>query len=156
MLLAAIDKSDKPAEQQAQDEVNWLILFNRNLSAFLRVTRSYGARCFPTFVFRYGEREQMLRGFQNFHSMQAVINSLSGGTLQAQASERTAESVLRFIRTYGRAAPVELATVFDLAPVELQAWLRQAVSTAGRQAMAASGSSLHQHPVATPRGICVL
>ena len=47
----------------------------------LKTTRRYGARGFPTFVFRYGGRETMLRGYQRFPAMQAVIEALSAGRL---------------------------------------------------------------------------
>jgi predicted DsbA family dithiol-disulfide isomerase len=86
----------------------------------LATTRGYGVRGFPTFLFRHGDRELMLRGYQSFNSMQAVINTLSGGTLQWHSPEKSADNVLGFIRAYGRAAPVELATAFDLEPGELE------------------------------------
>lgn len=86
----------------------------------LETTRRYGVRGFPTFLFRYGEQELMLRGYQGFNAMQAVIGTLSGGILQGQAPEKSAERVLGFLRAYGRAAPVELATVFDLVPQDLE------------------------------------
>jgi len=86
----------------------------------LATTRSYGVRGFPTFLFRYGDRELMLRGYQSFKSMQAVIDTLSGGTLQWHAPEKNTENVLGFIRAYDRVAPVELAIVFDLEPGELE------------------------------------
>lgn len=86
----------------------------------LETIRRYGARGFPTFVFRNGENELMLRGFQSFQAMQAVIETLSGSALRGTAPGKTAENVLGFIRKYGRAAPVELTTVFDLAPKEVE------------------------------------
>ncbi|HXD42715.1 MAG TPA: DsbA family protein [Ramlibacter sp.] len=89
----------------------------------LEMTRRYSARGFPTFVFRYGEREIMLRGYQSFSAMQAVIDTLSGGLLRGQAPEVTPDSVLSFIRTCKSAAPVELATVFDLPLAELEPML---------------------------------
>lgn len=89
----------------------------------LETTRRYSARGFPTFVFRYGEREIMLRGYQSFAAIQAVIDTLSDGVLQGQAPERTPDSLLSFIGTYKRAAPVELTTAFDLPIGELEAML---------------------------------
>lgn len=89
----------------------------------LETTRHYGARGFPTFVFRFGEREVMLRGSQSFASMQAVIDTLSGGVLQARVPQRSPDSLLSFIQIFGNAAPVELATVFDLTMGELESLL---------------------------------
>lgn len=89
----------------------------------METTRRYGARGFPTFVFRYGERETMLRGYQSFSAMQAVIDAVSGERLQGRAPGSTADDLLGFVRAYGRAAPVELATVFDLATGEMETML---------------------------------
>lgn len=89
----------------------------------LETTRRYNARGFPTFVFRFGGRELMLRGSQSFASMQAAIESLSDGVLRGKAPESTRESLLAFIRTHRKAAPVELATVFDLEVAELESML---------------------------------
>ncbi len=101
------------------------IAFQKDLEA----TRRYGVRGFPTFLFRYGEHETILRGSQSFPAMQAVIDALSGGRINGQAPERTPENLLGFIRIYGRAAPVELATVFDLAMGELETMLAGLVET---------------------------
>ena len=97
----------------------------------LETTRRYGARGFPTFVFRDGGREVMLRGSQSFGSMQAVIDSVSGGALQSRAPEKTRESLLAFIQIVRKAAPVELATVFDLEAAKLEQMLAD-LAEAGR------------------------
>lgn len=89
----------------------------------LELTHRYGVRGFPTFVFIYGKRELMLRGYQDFASFQAVIQTLSGGIVQGTPPGKTADDVLVFLRTYGRAAPVELTTVFDLTSKELESTL---------------------------------
>lgn len=89
----------------------------------LETTHRYNARGFPTFVFRYGEREIMLRGSQSFSAMQAVIDTLSAGLLRGQAPQKSPDSLLSFIRIFGNAAPVELTTVFDLSMTELQSQL---------------------------------
>jgi putative protein-disulfide isomerase len=89
--------------------------------ADLETTRQYSVRGFPTFLFRYGGKELMLRGYQDFRAMKAVIDTLTGGTLHPQAPEKTAENVLSFLNTYRRAAPVEVTTVFDLSPQEYEA-----------------------------------
>lgn len=126
----------------------------------METTRRYGARGFPTFVFRYGERETMLRGYQSFPAMQAVIDALSGGRLQGQAPESAPENLLGFIRTYGRAAPVELATVFDLAIGELETMLTS-LAKAGLIRKMGVGNGYFWEPVSLPvcdaeSGICTL
>lgn len=55
--------------------------------------------------------------------MQGVIDALSDGSLQGRAPGKTSENLLGLIRIYGRAAPVELATVFDLAMTERETML---------------------------------
>lgn len=89
----------------------------------LKTTRSYRVQGFPTFLLRWGSRELMLRGYQSFDSMHAVISSLSGGQILAFKPQVTAQGVLDFLRHQGRAAKVELATCFDLSPIEVDAML---------------------------------
>jgi len=127
----------------------------------LETTRRYGARGFPTFVFRFGERELMLRGYQSFRAMQGVIDTLSGGRLEGQAPDRTPEKLLGFIRTYGRAAPVELATVFDLATDELETMLAGLAETGLIRRVAAGNGCFWEPFVSAPAcdaesGICTL
>lgn len=95
----------------------------------METTRRYNARGFPTFVFRYGEREIMLRGSQSFSAMQAVIDTLSGGRFKPKAPQRTANNLLTFTRIFGNAAPIELATVFDLSPAEVASLLANFVQS---------------------------
>lgn len=84
----------------------------------LATTRHYGARGFPTFLVRWGNKELMLRGYQSFSSLSAVISSLSEGKLQATPPEKTAESILNFVENFGRAATVEITSAFDLSQQE--------------------------------------
>lgn len=114
----------------------------------LETTRRYGVRSFPTFVLRHGEREVTLRGSQTFATMQAVIDTLSDGLLKTQAPERSPNNLLAFVQKHGRAAPVELATVFDLEPEALGTMLA-GLKDAGliRQVIAGNGSFLE--PVMT-------
>ena len=61
--------------------------------------------------------------------MQAVIGMLSDGKLQGQAPQATPENLLAFIRTYGRVAPVELSTTFDLNSADVEKMLTEAART---------------------------
>lgn len=117
----------------------------------LETTRRYGARGFPTFVLRYGEREMMLRGYQSFPAMQACIESLSGERLQGLAPERTPENLLGFIRAYGRAAPVEMSTVFDLSIGELETML-SGLAEAGLIRRVVAGNGYFCEPLASAIG----
>jgi thioredoxin family protein len=83
----------------------------------LATTRHYDVRGFPTFLFRHSGKELMLRGYQDLRTMQAVIDSLTGGMVQARAPESGPEDVFAFLQRDGRAAPIEVATVFGLSLV---------------------------------------
>ncbi len=117
----------------------------------LELTARYGVRGFPTFVFRYAGRELMLRGYQSFRAMQAAIAALAGEAVTAQPPARNSGDLLEFLRKYRRAAPVELMTVFELTPDELDA----AIAEAGpdvRQVPAGNGAFFEVDSV--PGGTC--
>lgn len=114
----------------------------------LEMTHRYGVRGFPTFLFRYGSKELLLRGYQSFSAMQAVIDTLSGGTLQARMPEKSAENVLGFILTYGRVAPVEIASVFDIAEADLEA-IFAGLAKKGRIRRVAAGNGCFWEPRAS-------
>jgi predicted DsbA family dithiol-disulfide isomerase len=80
----------------------------------LETTRRYGVRGFPTFLFSHAGKELLLRGYQDFRAVQSVIDTLTGGKVQARAPESGPEGVLAFLQRYGRTAPIEVATVFGL------------------------------------------
>lgn len=80
----------------------------------LETTRCYGVRGFPTFLFSHAGKDLLLRGYQDFRAVQAVIDTLTGGKVQARAPESGPDGVLAFLQRYGRAAPIEVATVFGL------------------------------------------
>ncbi|MBK5962633.1 thioredoxin [Thiocystis minor] len=103
----------------------------RAFQADLETTRHFGVRGFPTFGLSFGERAVLLRGYQTFPALQAVIETLSEGALQWRAPTPDADGLLGFLRTLGRAAPVELTTVFDLSLADLEPLLA-GLETAGR------------------------
>ena len=126
----------------------------------LETTRRYGVRGFPTFLFRYGGKELMLRGYQDFRAMRAVIDTLTRGTLHPQAPEPTAQNVLDFLHAYRTAAPVEVATVFDLSPKECEAIL-EGLEAENRVRRVPAGNGYFLEPIAgascdTESGTCAL
>lgn len=128
--------------------------------ADLDTTRHYGVRSFPTFVLRFGEREVMLRGSQNFAAMQTVIDTLSGGVLRGQSPQKSAEGLLSFIRIFGNAAPVELATVFDLTIDELES-IPAGLAKTGTIECIRKGNGYFWEATSSPRcdtdsGICTM
>ncbi|AUB79778.1 DsbA family oxidoreductase [Candidatus Thiodictyon syntrophicum] len=119
--------------------------------ADLELTRQFGVRGFPTFGLRFGERALVLRGYQNFQAMQAVIETLSEGALQWRAPMPDAAGLLGFLRTFGRAAPVELTTVFDLSPADLERLLA-GLEAAGDIRRVAAGQGCFWEPMAAGPG----
>lgn len=86
----------------------------------LQSAAQFGARGFPTFLVKYGEKGVMLRGYQRYVTFQSVIKTLAGEAIKDQAPEKSEEKVLAFIEKQGRAAPIEIQTAFDLSASELQ------------------------------------
>jgi predicted DsbA family dithiol-disulfide isomerase len=118
----------------------------RAFRADLDLTRQFGVRGFPTFNLRCGERALLLRGYQSFEAMQAVIETLCEGALQWRAPTPDADGLLGFLRTFDRAAPVELATVFDLSPADLERLLA-GLEAAGTIRRVAAGSGCFWEPL---------
>lgn len=85
----------------------------------LLLTRQYGVRGFPTFLFRWGDKELLLRGYQSFDSMSAVIATMTGGYIKPQQPEFSDIALLNFLKYDGRAANVELVTIFNKSQSEL-------------------------------------
>ena len=80
----------------------------------LYTTAQYGARGFPTFLIKYGEKSMMLRGYHRYNDFKSVINNLSNGKVSELPFEPNEETVLEFINKYGSAAPVEIKMAFNL------------------------------------------
>jgi len=89
----------------------------------LEIVQKYGVRGFPTFLFHYDGKEMLLRGFQSYSSMRAALGSLTDNRLQEHPPEKTQEAILNFLQVSGRAAPIELGTIFDLSTAELELML---------------------------------
>jgi len=80
----------------------------------LNFTRQYGVRGFPTFLFRYGEKELLLRGYQSYKSMVAVIASLSAGNITEVPLTFSDEKVVELLKKITRAANAELTEIFNV------------------------------------------
>ncbi len=117
----------------------------------LELTRRYGVRGFPTFLFRVGKRELKLGGYQDFKAIQAVIHTLGGGSFQGRPPAKSAEDVLAFLLKYGRAAPVEVTTVFDLTPKEMEEAVASLLEK-GQIRRVVAGNGYFLEPVAAGQG----
>ena len=90
--------------------------FNGDLST----VRSYGVRGFPTFLLRYGDKEVLMRSYQSFEAIKAVIKTLAGDSINDILPEKSKENVLEFIRKYERVAPVEIQASLDYSDKEVK------------------------------------
>ena len=87
----------------------------------LATTARYKAHGFPTFLVRFGKKEILLRGYKRYEEFKAVIDHLSKGTIDERLVPSSEEVIMKFIRTYGSVAPIEIKMAFDLTDAELMA-----------------------------------
>jgi len=80
----------------------------------LAITAKYGARGFPSFLLKYGEKEIVIRGYKRYEEFKALIVHLSGGAIQERPVPANEETIMAFITRYGSVAPVEIQMTFDL------------------------------------------
>jgi putative protein-disulfide isomerase len=90
----------------------------------LATTAEYGARGFPSFLLKYGEKEMVIRGYKRYEEFKALIGHLTGGELQEYPVSVNEESIMAFITKYGSVAPIEIQTTFDLSDDELKTILK--------------------------------
>lgn len=87
----------------------------------LATTAEYGARGFPSFLVKYGEKEMVIRGYQRYEDFKALIGHLSGGEIEEHPVSANEESIMAFIARYGSVAPIEIQMTYDLTNDELKA-----------------------------------
>jgi predicted DsbA family dithiol-disulfide isomerase len=86
----------------------------------LAITAKYGARGFPSFLLKYGEKEMLIRGYKRYEEFKALIGHLSGGEIQERPVSADEGSIMAFITRYGSVAPIEIQMTFDLSDDELK------------------------------------
>lgn len=80
----------------------------------LYTTVQQGARGFPTFLIKYGEKSMMLRGYRRYEDFKSIIRSLSNGEVKELPIESDEETVMKFINKYKSTAPIEIKMAFGL------------------------------------------
>ena len=85
----------------------------------LALTAQYGARGFPSFLVRYGQKEVLLRGYKRYEEFVAAIQYLSDGEIEANDVSSDEDSIMAFVQRYGSVAPVEIETAFNLSSPQL-------------------------------------
>jgi predicted DsbA family dithiol-disulfide isomerase len=86
----------------------------------LAITAKYGARGFPSFLLKYGEKEMLIRGYKRYEDFKALIGHLSAGEIQEHPVPADEGSIMAFITRYGSVAPIEIQMTFDLSDDELK------------------------------------
>ncbi len=86
----------------------------------LAITAKYGARGFPSFLLKYGEKEMLIRGYKRYEDFKALIGHLSGGEIQERPVSADEGSIMAFISRYGSVAPIEIQMTFDLGNDDLK------------------------------------
>jgi hypothetical protein len=86
----------------------------------LAITAKYGARGFPLFLLKYGEKEMLIRGYKRYEEFKALIGHLSGGEILERPVSGDEASIMAFVTRYGSVAPIEIQMTFDLSNDELK------------------------------------
>ncbi|MDY0287212.1 MAG: DsbA family protein [Sphaerochaeta sp.] len=77
-------------------------------------TKAYRVRLFPTFIVRYKGKEVVLENYQRVEDFEQVMKKLSNNELTARVPSASAETILQFIKGYGRVVPLEIMMAFEL------------------------------------------
>lgn len=86
----------------------------------MNTVAKYGVRGFPSFLIKYGEKEVLLKGYQNYESIKMVIKTLTSDKVKENIVEKSEEQVLAFINKYGKVTPVEIQETFDCNSLEVE------------------------------------
>jgi putative protein-disulfide isomerase len=87
----------------------------------LQITRANKVHGFPTFEVKASNgKAVMLRGFQSFETFKTVIDQITNGEVTPKDIEKTEENIMNFINKFGRVAPTEISTAFNLSKIETE------------------------------------
>ena len=92
----------------------------------LRECRSRGITGFPTFLIQNSMGQEILfHGYHKFESFESAFRELAGNILEPNPIKVDNQSILAFIRKYGKVAPKEVSEVFDIGEESAINWLVQ-------------------------------
>lgn len=74
----------------------------------------YNVSGFPSFLIKYKEKEVVLRGYQKYETINAVIKELTNNRFKEIKYAFTHDNVIDFIYEYSRVAAIEVALNFDV------------------------------------------
>ncbi len=117
----------------------------------LQLTRAFGVTGFPTCLVSYGQKQYLLRGYNDYATFVRVIEMASDGKVKPIASPAAEETaMLDFIKAHGRFALAELKEAYDFPDYKAaDEWARK-MEKEGLVKINPVGESYFVEPVATP------
>ncbi len=117
----------------------------------LKITRVFGVTGFPTCLVSYGDKQVLLRGYNDYDKFVKVIEMASDGKMKPVNKPRyDDEQMLNFIKDHGRLALAELKEAFDFPDAKsADAWVKK-MEKEGRVKINPVGESYFIEPVTIP------
>lgn len=85
----------------------------------LKLTRMFGVTGFPTCLVSYGDKQVLLRGYNDYDTFVKVIDMASDGRIKPVDNvDDGDDAILDFIRERGRLALAEITSAFDFPDME--------------------------------------
>ncbi len=91
----------------------------------LKECREKGVRGFPTFLLRGNEKEILLRGYSSYVIFENWFKELTNNKIEAKELKGESTDVYSFISKYGKAAPMEVAIVYELSLADSEKLLKE-------------------------------
>ena len=93
----------------------------------LRITRAFGVTGFPTCLVSYGDKQVLLRGYNDYETFVKVIEMASNGKVKpVESLSLNDTAMLDFIKDHGRMALAEVKEAFDFPDIKTaDAWVRK-------------------------------
>lgn len=80
----------------------------------LKITRAFGVTGFPTCLVSYGDKQVLLRGYNDYDTFVKVIEMASDGAVKPVKDFKTDDNdIIDFIGSHGKLALAELKAAFD-------------------------------------------
>lgn len=117
----------------------------------LKLTRAFGVTGFPTCLVSYGDKQILLRGYNDYATFVEVIEMASDGKLKPiEHPVADDDTILQTIKDHGKFALVELKEAFDFADTKAaDEWAQKKVN-AGLVKISPVGESYFIEPVTIP------
>ena len=117
----------------------------------MKITSVFGVTGFPTCLVSYGDKQVLLRGYNDYDTFVKVIEMASDGKVKpVDKPKYDDEAMLDFIKDHGRLALAELQEAFDFADTKsADAWARK-MEKDGKVKINPVGESYFIEPILIP------